>query len=78
MDDHKLMLPNVKPTNISICIKDKRYYQMQYAQKTKEYRHSKAMTLPKTDTFNLNLEFVKMNEHIIHNYGKEFAILLCK
>ena len=29
-------------------------------------------------TFNLNLEFVKMNEHIIHNYGKEFAILLCK
>ena len=78
MDDHKLILPNVKPTNISICIKDKRYHQMQYAVKTKEYRHSKAMTLPKTDTFNLNLEFVKMNEHIIHNYGKEFAILLCK
>ena len=36
------------------------------------------MTFPKTATFNLNLEFVKMNEHIIHHYGKEFAILLCK
>jgi hypothetical protein len=68
----------MKPENISIVLKDKRYYQLQYKVKTKEHRHDKTMFLPKVPAFNLNLELVKLNDTIIRVYGKEFSVLLCK
>lgn len=79
IDEYKqLFTDGMKPNNISICLKDKRYYQIQYKLKTKEHRHDKAISLQRTPTLNMNLELVKMNEHIINIYGKQFAILLCK
>lgn len=79
IDEYKqLFTDGMKPDNISLCLKDKRYYQLQYKLKTKEHRHDKATSLPRTPIFNMNLELVKMNENIINVYGKQFAILLCK
>ena len=77
IDEYKqLFTEGMKPNNISLCLKDKRYYQLQYKLKTKEHRHDKSISLPRTPTFNMNLELVKMNENIINVYGKQFAILL--
>jgi len=79
IDEYKqLFTDGMKPDNISLCLKDKRYYQLQYKLKTKEHRHDKATSLPRTPIFNMNSELVKMNENIINVYGKQFAILLCK
>lgn len=79
IDEYKQIFSDgIKPDNISICFKDKRYYQLQYKLKTKEHRHDKTISLPRTPTFNMNLELVKMNENIINVYGKQFAFLLCK
>lgn len=73
----KMIENGTKPDNISICLKDKKYYQLQYKVKTKEHRHDKSMSLPRIN-FNINIELIKMNDIIINLYGKEFAILLCK
>ena len=63
MDDYKqLFAEGTKPDNISICLKDGRYFQLQYKMKTKQHRHDKAMTLPKSATFNINIELIKMNK----------------
>jgi hypothetical protein len=79
IEQHKQRFADgMKPENISIVFKDKRYYQLQYKVKTKEHRHDKTMFLPKVPAFNLNLELVKLNETIIRVYGKEFSVLLCK
>jgi hypothetical protein len=66
----------IKPDNISIVFKDKKSYQLQYKLKTKEHRHDKAMTIPK-ENININIELIKLNDHIITRFGKEFGILLC-
>jgi len=77
IDEVKEILYNgKKPDNISICLKDKKYYQLQYKLKTKEQRHDKAVTIQK-ENININLELIKMNDFIINRYGKEYGILLC-
>ena len=79
IDEYKqLFSEGMKPDNISLCFKDKRYYQLQYKLKTKEHRHDKAISLPRTPTFNMSMELIKINENIINVFGKQFAILLCK
>jgi len=62
-----------KPTNISVVFKDKKYHQLQYKVKTKEIKHDKAMTLPKS-SFNINVELVKMNDIIVGKYGAEYSL----
>lgn len=71
----ELFSNGMKPENISICFKDGKYYQLQYKAKTKEYRHDKTFTLPK-ENININLQLLKMNDHIINIYGKEFSIFM--
>lgn len=73
----KFIEDGIKPDNIGICLKDKRYYQLQYSVKTKEHRHNKALSLP-TNKFNINIELIKINDKIINIYGKKYAFLLCK
>jgi hypothetical protein len=63
-----------KPENISICLKENKYHQLQYKVKTKELRHDKAKSLPSTE-FNMELELFKFNKCIVEKFGDEFAFL---
>jgi hypothetical protein len=75
MDANKEWLySGFRPDNISICLKENKYYQLQYKSKTTEYRHDKSKTLPKKD-FNMNIELINFNVCISEKYGEEFAFL---
>lgn len=71
----KELCKNILPKNVCISFK-KDVYQLLYQQRTKDIRHSKAITLP--ELFDINIQLVKLNDEICKKFGEDFSILKCK
>ena len=73
----KELCKNTLPKNVCISLK-KDVYQLLYQQRTKDIRHSKAISLPSlpTELFDINIKLVKLNDEICKKFGEEFSILV--